>query len=53
MHVQVGFRPWLPEVSDRNQLFSAIKSNREYQNLFPGPTGAIHPALGPDGAMSS
>ena len=48
MHVQVGFRPGLPEVSDRNQLFAALKSNPEHQKLFLGPAGAIHPALGPE-----
>jgi len=48
MHVQVGFRPGLPEVSDRNQLFAALKSNPEHQKLFLGAAGAIHPALGPE-----
>jgi nicotinamidase-related amidase len=48
MHIQVGFRPGLPEVSDRNQLFAALKSNPEHQKLFLGPAGAIHPALGPE-----
>ncbi len=48
IHVQVGFRPGLPEVSERNQLFAAIKSNPEHQKLFLGRAGAIHPALGPE-----
>lgn len=48
IHVQVGFRAGLPEVSDRNSLFAAIKSNPEHQKLFLGPAGAIHPALGPE-----
>ena len=48
LHVQVGFRPGLPEISDRNQLFAAIKSNPEHQKLFQGPAGAIHPGLGPE-----
>src|SRR5580704_2599270 len=43
IHVQVGFRPGLPEVSERNQLFAAIKSNPEHQKLFLGRAGAIHP----------
>jgi nicotinamidase-related amidase len=50
IHVQVGFRAGLPEVSDRNSLFAAIKSNPEHQKLFLGPAGAIHPALGPEAA---
>jgi nicotinamidase-related amidase len=49
IHVQVGFRPGLPEVSLRNQLFGAIKSSPEWQKIFEGPAGAIHPAVGPEG----
>src|SRR5271154_5752782 len=48
IHVQVGFRPGLPEVSSRNRLFAALKSSPEHQKLFEGALGAIHPALGPD-----
>src|SRR5579863_349568 len=48
IHVQVGFRPGLPEVSSRNTLFAALKSNPQHQQLFLGPAGAIHPALGPE-----
>src|SRR5882672_35310 len=48
VHVQVGFRPGLPEVSARNKLFAAIKSSSQHQKLFEGATGAIHPALGPE-----
>ncbi len=48
IHVQVGFRPGLPEVSGRNKLFAALKSNPQHQQLFLGPAGAIHPALGPE-----
>jgi nicotinamidase-related amidase len=44
VHVQVGFRPNLPEVSARNALFAAIKSSPPHQKLFEGETGAIHPA---------
>ncbi len=50
VHVQVGFRPGLPEVSGRNKLFAAIKSSSQHQKLFEGATGAINPALGPEGA---
>lgn len=48
IHVQVGFRPGLPEVSDRNKLFAALKANVQHQQLFQGAAGAIHPALGPE-----
>ena len=48
IHIQVGFRPGLPEVSSRNKLFAAIKTSPEHQKLFEGSTGAIHPALGPE-----
>jgi nicotinamidase-related amidase len=48
LHVQVGFRPGLPEVSSRNKLLAGIKSNPQHQSLFQGPAGAIHPALGPE-----
>jgi nicotinamidase-related amidase len=48
IHVQVGFRPGLPEVSSRNRLFAAIKSSSQHQKLFQGAAGAVHPALGPE-----
>ncbi|HTB97492.1 MAG TPA: isochorismatase family cysteine hydrolase [Terracidiphilus sp.] len=48
IHIQVGFRPGLPEVSSRNKLFGALKSNPQHQKLFQGAAGAIHPALGPE-----
>jgi nicotinamidase-related amidase len=48
IHVQVGFRPGLPEVSSRNKLFAAMKANPQHQQLFMGPSGVIHPALGPE-----
>jgi nicotinamidase-related amidase len=47
IHVQVGFRPGLPEISPRNILFSSIKNSVRHQHLFQGPAGAIHPALAP------
>jgi len=49
IHVQVEFRPGLPEINDRNVLFAAIKSNPQWQQLFSGPAGAIHPAAAPTG----
>jgi nicotinamidase-related amidase len=48
IHVQVGFRPGLPEVSERNRLFGAIKASKPHQEFFQGSSGAIHPALGPE-----
>lgn len=47
IHVQVGFRPGLPEVTDRNRLLGAIKASKAHQEFFQGSSGAIHPALGP------
>lgn len=47
IHVKVGFRPGLPEVSARNQLFGAIKASPQHHSLFQEPLGSIHPALGP------
>ena len=49
MHVQVGFRPGLPEVDARNQLFGAIKNSPQWQQIFQGPAGAIHPDVAPQG----
>jgi nicotinamidase-related amidase len=49
LHVQVGFRPGLPEVSPRNQLFGAIKNSVQHQKIFEGTAGAIHPAVAPQG----
>jgi nicotinamidase-related amidase len=48
-HVQVGFRPGLPEVSPRNALFAAIRTSPERQKLFQGDAGKIHPAVAPVG----
>ena len=48
IHVQVGFRPGLPEISPRNPLFSAIRNSERHQQLFQGSGGAIHSALGPE-----
>jgi nicotinamidase-related amidase len=47
IHVQVGFRPGFPEVSERNLLFGAIKANPLWQQVFQGPAGAIHPDVAP------
>lgn len=47
LHVQVGFRPGLPEISSRNPLFAAIRDSPRHQQLFEGIAGAIHPAVAP------
>lgn len=47
IHIQVRFRPGLPEVHPRNPLFGAILRSPQHQQLFQGSGGAIHPALGP------
>lgn len=47
IHVQVGFRPGLPEVSPRNMLFDSIRANPKHRQAFLGPAGAIHPAVAP------
>jgi nicotinamidase-related amidase len=47
-HVQVGFRPGLPEISARNKLFAAIINSPQHQEFFRGASGAIHPQLGPE-----
>jgi nicotinamidase-related amidase len=49
VHVRVGFRPDLPEVSSRNLLLGAIKASPQHQKLFEGPAGAIHEAVAPEG----
>jgi len=47
IHVQVGFRPNLPEVGTRNPLFHAIKTSVQHQRLFEGAAGAIHSEVAP------
>ena len=47
IHIQVGFRPGLPEVSARNVLFGALRNSPRHQKLFEGELGAIHPSLAP------
>jgi nicotinamidase-related amidase len=47
IHIKVGFRPGLPEVSSRNALFGAIKSSEHHQRLFREPLGAIPDVIAP------
>jgi len=47
VHVQVGFRPGLPEVSWRNPLFGAVKASEQHQQLFREPHGRIAEAVAP------
>ncbi|MBO0797428.1 MAG: cysteine hydrolase [Blastocatellia bacterium] len=49
IHIQVGFRPNLPEISPRNPVFSSIKSSPKHQQLFQGAAGAIHSTVAPAG----
>src|SRR6202161_1540286 len=49
IHVQVGFRPGLPEISPRNALFNAMRTNPQRQQVFQGEGGKIHPAVAPAG----
>jgi nicotinamidase-related amidase len=48
IHIRVGFRPGLPEVSERNLLFRAIRASDQHQQLFQGTVGDIHSTLGPE-----
>jgi nicotinamidase-related amidase len=47
IHVRVGFRPGLPEVSSRNLFFAAIKQSDQHQRLFQGSIGEIHSEVAP------
>ncbi len=49
IHIQVGFRPGLPEISSRNALFGAVKSSEQHQKLFREPLGAFPDAISPRG----
>ena len=49
IHIQVGFRPGLPEISSRNALFSAIKSSEQHQRLFREPHATIPDTIAPQG----
>ncbi len=49
IHVQLGFRPGLPEISSRNALFGAIKSSEQHQRLFREPLGTIPDSIAPQG----
>jgi nicotinamidase-related amidase len=47
IYIQVGFRPGFPEISDRNLMFSTIKSDPQRRQMFDGPAREIHPAVAP------
>jgi nicotinamidase-related amidase len=47
IHVRVGFRPGLPEVSSRNTLLGPIKSSTQHQKLFQEPLGDIPSIIAP------
>jgi nicotinamidase-related amidase len=49
IHVQVGFRPGLPEIHPTNALFGAIKSSEQHQRLFKEPLGVFPETIAPQG----
>ncbi|HUB17733.1 MAG TPA: isochorismatase family cysteine hydrolase [Acidobacteriaceae bacterium] len=49
IHIQVGFRPGVPEINPRNALFEAIRNSPERQKLFQSDAGKIHPSVAPAG----
>jgi nicotinamidase-related amidase len=49
IHIQVGFRPGLPEISSRNALFGVIKASEQHQQLFREPLAAIPDTIAPQG----
>jgi nicotinamidase-related amidase len=49
IHVQVGFRPNLPEISPRNLLFGAIKNSPQWQKMFESDAAKLHPSVAPAG----
>lgn len=49
IHVRVGFRPNLPEIGERNALFTSVKKSPDHRKIFEGPEGEIHPAVAPQG----
>ena len=48
IHVKVGFRPGMPEIGPRSRAFHSIKSRPGFEEFMQGPTGDIHPKLGPE-----
>jgi len=50
IHVQVGFRRGLPEISSHNPLFNSIRTNEDHRKMFEGPQGAIHSSVAPEGS---
>src|SRR5579863_742735 len=47
IHVRVGFRPGLPEVSSRNTILGPVKSSPQHQKLFQEPLGEIPSVIAP------
>ncbi|HVX22356.1 MAG TPA: isochorismatase family protein [Acidimicrobiales bacterium] len=46
VHVRVGFRPGMPEVSRRNRAFAPLRASGGLG--LDDPTSAIHPAVAPE-----
>lgn len=49
VHVQVGFRPGMPEVNSSRSFFSKIKASPQHQQLFQGPLAAFPAEIAPKG----
>jgi nicotinamidase-related amidase len=49
IHVRVGFREGLPEISARNVLFGAVKASEQHQRLFREPLGTFPESIAPEG----
>lgn len=49
VHVRVGFRPGMPEASERNAVLGPYKRSPELRERFAGPALEIHPAVAPEG----
>lgn len=47
IHVQVAFRPGMPEINRNNLFFSRIKSSPQHQRLFEEPLAAFPAAIAP------
>jgi nicotinamidase-related amidase len=47
IYIQVGFRPGFPEISDRNPMFSTIKSDPQRGQMFEGPAKEIPASIAP------
>ena len=49
IHVQIGFRPGLPEISARNLLLGNLKASPQWRQAIQSGAMAIHAAVAPEG----